>query len=97
MDITTTMVSAVSVLNDALKKDPTLVECLTNNRVPLTYEGEDFPLVSLQEEGMPETVGLVGVLNGIFYSDSQRITAMYDNETNKLKGFAIISIKPPGA
>lgn len=83
----------IALLNEILEKDRSAIEGLVNTRVPCNKELADHPTVQVGHhfptttEPPATTVGLLGILNGIFgtYDDGPQkgygpITAVVDDE-----------------
>jgi hypothetical protein len=62
---------AINLLNEAFKMDPEAINKLVGSRVKCNKELADHPTIQVLGEGDPMTftVGLLGILNGIFGKD----------------------------
>ena len=83
-----TVDTAIAVLNRALEADPKVISDLVAARLPCNEALADDPTVQCGEwGGVPLTVGLLGIINGIFGADERGtgyICAVYDNEDDEL-------------
>lgn len=86
-----TIDDTISLLNDALKLDPSALKALVEQRVPCNsalhnhstiqtghISPFDYPL-----QGGPEGIGLLGVINGLFGVDSEGwrpVSAVFDDD-----------------
>jgi len=96
-----TIFEAVDLLNAALKLDRDAMEALVETRVPCNaaFVGHPTLQVQLGQEGGPDssaTVGLLGILNGIFGADAEgwgAILAHYDEY--RLTAFSVTKERLP--
>ena len=83
-------------LNKLLGADRNLVETMVDNRIPVSIgymELDGFVYMDDGQEGTKPAAGLIGVLNGLLQLGSDnRIAAQYD-DSMKLIGFTLISVK----
>ena len=84
----------IELLNEAHIRDPKAIEALVEHRVPCNSDLTYHPSIVVQarrEVGEANTVGLLGILNGILDLPlGQRIRAIYSREddgTAHLMGF----------
>ena len=93
----TTPAEAVEVLNRIHTADPTVLEALVNHRVPCNQAVVDDPTVQVGLGdcwGPVATVGLLGILNGIFgvREDGQGyIAAWRGSESGRIERFEVLS------
>lgn len=90
---------ALDYLNSLVEADPDAITALCETRVSCTEELADHPVcqIASTEDGRP-SVGMLGVLNGLFGAIPSGdkagwgfITAAYDDETEKVTGFRLTS------
>lgn len=80
---------AIALLNDAYASDPGAMARLVEARVPCNEELADHPTVQVGHRNNSYTVGLMGIINGLFGVDVRGngiIAASYDDNSN-LTGF----------
>jgi len=69
----------VSLLNEMLERDRAAMSCLFFNRVPANDELIEHPLVNFWKNSEINTVGILGVLNGILQEcELQQISMVID-------------------
>lgn len=81
----------VQMLNEAMKTDPEAMTRLVESRVSCTLPLADHPTIQVRSDDKGYSVGMLGVLNGIFGVDSTgsgAIAAEFD-ESGELKGFLV--------
>src|ERR1035437_1269272 len=66
-----TQEEVISFLNEALKTDPVAIVGLINTRVPCNAEMEAHPTIQVGRHSGAMTVGLLGILNGLFGIDER--------------------------
>ena len=74
---------AIDVLNLILKADPAAAHALVEQRVPCNKALGDHPSVQVAQKDESLTVGLLGVLNGIFRADEDgwgTICAVFEDD-----------------
>jgi len=78
----------VSVLNDALKRDPEGITALMNSRVPVNSKIIEHPTIQVSAGNVLGPLGLLNGLFGVNHSGSGFIV-MVLNEQNKILEFRI--------
>jgi hypothetical protein len=81
----------VQMLNEATKADREAMTRLVESRVGCAPPLADHPTVQVTDDGNGDSVGMLGILNGIFGVDSTgsgAIAAEFD-ESGELKGFLV--------
>ena len=86
----------VELMNEALELDPIAMNDLYSYRVPVSSSFTDHPSIQVgkpNEAGF-NTVGLMGILNGIAGADDRShwgaIAAIVDTESGKLDRFEVL-------
>lgn len=80
---------AVRVLNEALAADPSVAK-LFKQRVCINQALADHPTIQVSSEGGVTTVGVLGLINGLFGIRSDgygHITAVVDEKTGEIQRF----------
>lgn len=80
----------VGFLNEVLLMDERAIWALFLHRVPCNQHVIDHPTVQVAEDG---TLGLLGLLNGLFARNGQAIAAEYDDEDDRyvhIRRFTVI-------
>lgn len=70
----TSLKNAIKTLNDAFNSDPDAISKLFEYRVTCNEQLANHPLIQVREEDNGEfTVGILGILNGIFGKDNKGV------------------------
>lgn len=90
---TRTVQQAVDLLNEALEIDREAIETLFSQRVAASKALGEHPTIQiLTHPGGERTLGVLGLLNGIFGVDAEQwgfIASCHDDETDRLIKFIV--------